>query len=600
MKYILSVLFVVVEVVCNAQRSSLEFGDVPMEDLKSTRCSIDSSAAAVILFDELKVSLTNFYKYERHTRIKFFGSTAIERWANVNMIYDRNDQKVSKIRAATYNLVDGKIVTTEFDPENTYKTKVNRRLSKISFALPKVMPGSVIEYTYTLTSIGEYKISNLIGSIFGANMVDLSWQFQHEIPVYRCKYTYNGPYSAAYVQSNIPVESSKPFVKRGILESSWTVKNVPAFHEEPYSIPQSDIIGKIFIDHHEKTWSQVGGLFTGLQEYGLTEKDSSLVRQLGGRFKSIKDLKVRTDTVVRYVKKMMKWTKEVDRYPDHQFGDSFISGVGSSCEINLVLMAILKKAGLTAHPVMISTRENGVISFNRPRSDQLDDLIVLVTLPKSNENNEETFLFLDATSRSLSNDFIPLRCLNSFGLKIDGKNSSLINVGVPRSKVALDAKLHLNEKENLLEGEAKLSFTGLKASEERDAYFSLGDEKYDEKLGVNYPAKNEPFKVKNMTSADRPFELTFGVKSVESVRSSNDVLYLNPFSLFKEELNFLKSDTRLSPVDLNPPHERIFVVTIEVPPNFTIDEVPKPGAFSYPMAEPDLPIMLLNTIIPCT
>jgi hypothetical protein len=564
------------------QRGYLEFGNVPMADLTSTRCDIDSSASAVILFDEVKAELTNLYRYRRHTRIKFFRTEAVAAWANVNLVYFRDRQTVSKIKAATYNLVNGQVVTTEFDNDNLYRTKIDKRFSKLSFALPKVTAGSVVEFSYTITSNGNFRMANVLGALFGVNSVDLSWQFQHSIPMYWGHYEYEGSYAASYIQSNFPVEESKESGK-GISKSGWTVKNVPAFHEEPYSISKTDLVGKVYVDLYEKTWSQIGSFFSTMKEYGLTERDSSTVRQLSARFKTIPDARVRIDSVVRFVKRKLKWNNEVDLSPDRKFTEVFISGFGSSSEINLVIMALLKRTGLSCFPFLISTRDHGMISAARPRASQLNDVMVSIFIPKTNERKEE-FVFVDGTDRLLPSEFIPLRCLNNDGLLMDGRNSRLMLIATPRSKSSIDATFRIDEVSKELGGEIKLSFYGVNASEERNLFQTLGKERYEEKLSVRYPSKADPALVKNVDKADSPFTVLFTAKSSEGSRFSNDLIYLNPFFLYKQELNHFTSERRISPVDINPPQERIFVATIEVPEKYSVDELPKPGAFSLPNA----------------
>ncbi len=568
--------------ICFGQHQPLEFGNVPLEDLKSNKCEIDSGATAVILFDVIQVDLTNHKdRYVRHARIKFFKPDAINSWSKVNFLYDKNHRKISGIQAATYNLVDGQMVVTNLNPKNIFETKVSRRISKLSFAMPQVSSGSIIEFSYTISanySSGGLLINGL-APIYSSNLLDFSWQYQHDIPTYWSEYTFQGGFRASFMQGEFSIEN-KQETKNGIETNRWTIKNVPAFHEESNSLPKSDLIGKMYIDFSERTWGQIGTPFMRLANYGMNPKDSSLLRQLADKFETISSTKVKLDSIVRYVKRKLKWNRLVDQYPDREFGEVFISGNGSSCEINLVMMALLKKAGLSGYPVVLSTRNHGTVRPNRPRATQFNDLIIAVAIPQTPDKKEEIIL-LDGTDRNLSNEYIPMRCLNGYGLMIDGIESKLIPLNEPRSKTVLSASLRLDESKKEAEGALEMSFSGLHASNERSSFDSLGQDRYEERLSVMYPSKTDRLSVLNLGNSNLPLKMSFKLRDGELSKFSEDHIYLDPF-VIKPDENRFKSASRIYPVDLNPPQDLTYMAKIELPEKYLVEELPKSAAYSLP------------------
>lgn len=214
---------------CFGQHQPRAFGDIPMDDLKSSSCSFDSSASAAVLFDVVSANLTTSYKYERHIRIKFFKNTSLSDWADANLVFDRTMVKLSKVKGATYNLVNGQVITTELTEQNIFETKINKRLAKVSLMLPQVLAGSIIEYTYTLSAFMDVGLSTLFGSYAGVSFIDLSWEFQRDIPVYWCEYTLTGGSGISYIQGAVALSDSSQQMKKHNTINRWTFKNVPAF-----------------------------------------------------------------------------------------------------------------------------------------------------------------------------------------------------------------------------------------------------------------------------------------------------------------------------------------------------------------------------------
>ena len=59
---------------------------------------------------------------------------------------------LSAVAASTYNLENGQVSATQLDKQDIYTTRTDRRHSEKKFTLPAVKEGSIIEYTYTITS----------------------------------------------------------------------------------------------------------------------------------------------------------------------------------------------------------------------------------------------------------------------------------------------------------------------------------------------------------------------------------------------------------------------------------------------------------------
>ena len=132
------------------------FGNVSKTELTSMVCEFDKDAEAVCLVDEgensytisrFSVSINGAYR----KRIKVLKEPGVGMAADVKIRYYSKEgyEKISGITGTVYNLDDaGNIVTSKLEKAQIYDKKIDSRWSEISFALPNVKVGSVVEYKY--------------------------------------------------------------------------------------------------------------------------------------------------------------------------------------------------------------------------------------------------------------------------------------------------------------------------------------------------------------------------------------------------------------------------------------------------------------------
>src|SRR5688572_13924147 len=114
---IVGLLFGLIPFFSSAQKSPVKFGDIPMHDMKMTTYMPDSSAEAVVLVDYgeayIQVNMaTAVMTFERHVRIKILKKEGTK-WADAIIPLYRSgsaEEKVSQLKASTFNLVNGKMV----------------------------------------------------------------------------------------------------------------------------------------------------------------------------------------------------------------------------------------------------------------------------------------------------------------------------------------------------------------------------------------------------------------------------------------------------------------------------------------------------------
>ncbi len=96
-----------------------------------------------------------------------------------------------------------------------------------------------------------------------------------------------------------------------------------------------------------------------------------------------------------YVNQNIKWNGEYSTYASDGVSKIMKKGEGNSAENNLLLLQLLRKAGITANPVLIKTRDQGKVETIYPVWHQFNHVIVLA------EIDGKKYL-LDATRPGLS------------------------------------------------------------------------------------------------------------------------------------------------------------------------------------------------------
>jgi hypothetical protein len=146
----------------------------------------DSAASAIVLCDFGNIQVTNRTFYSRHTRIKILRNDGL-RYATVEIPFqtrDRHDD-FSGIKARTLVRENGKIRSYKVPSGQIEKIVINDRWSKLRFTFPKVAPGAIIEYEYTIASLDFENLD--------------TWYFQREIPTIWSELSFEVPEPYVYL-----------------------------------------------------------------------------------------------------------------------------------------------------------------------------------------------------------------------------------------------------------------------------------------------------------------------------------------------------------------------------------------------------------------
>ncbi len=638
-----TLLFLLTIFSCNVQLNAQQaekFGKVSKEVLEMTSYEKDKDAEAIVLFDvgntfmDYVDSEGSFVlRHEKHKRIKILKQDGTK-YANVEVTFyvsesNKGKESISGLKAYTYNLEDGKVVEIKMDKDAIFTEDVEKNWKRRKFTLPNVKVGSVIEYRYTLSSdfISDYQ----------------SWLFQDEIPTlfseykasypqyYKYQIHFTGYESLTVNKANtqsgtLMLNSRQETIETGknlisservdFIENThhWVAQDVPAFKREKFITTAKDYITKVEFElssiefpnsmpkYISSSWKDIARRLLDMDRFG-----SELDRK--GDIKDIAQAKIAkiTDKAQRVaalymVAREIKWNDQYRLLASKNVKDVLAEKVGNSADINLLFIALCRAVDINASPVVLSTRSHGRLRTYSPSLSVLNHVIVLVEL------NEEQRILIDASDRTTPLGILPYNCLNNTGILLkDRENITMLNLAPAKiTKATCMANLNLAI-DGTLQGDLNYRFTDYAAVNQRNSYYDYPDEKeYIKKTweAEKYGFKINTYEAKDVADASKP--LSFKLNITNEEKKEGDIIYIEPFfdKVFRE--NPFMQENRKFPVDFAYPQQETYILTLQIPAEYQVDELPKSekivlpegaGSFSVMASQQDNRIQLSATYV---
>lgn len=563
MKAFHSLLFLLLSAfLATAQSTKIE--ELSLDELKMKRWNSDSSASAAVLFSkgesviDLQSTIGLTYKVQR--RIKIFKKDAYEEWANVTIRF--SEAKVSKLKATTYNLEDGKIVASALDASTVLKKHVNKYTDEMTFAFPNVKEGSVVEYSFT---------------IFYQNAFAMDWDFQKDIPTGWSEYSLTIPQDT-HLNTDLKGDfypTSHETKYNGTFQK-WIFKDLPAFKSEPLMPDEKPYISSVNFWICRLSWDELKDRLVKNVEsfYGVTDNSIFWKRKLAEIIGDKTDPKQKIEAISKFLKENIEWDG-IDDFYAAEPSDILKKKKGSSGDINLLMGSLLNHAGVETDFILLSTSDNG---FVHPAFPTLDQFNYVVCRSRVGED----FIFADATNKYLPYNVLPLRCLKRNGLIISKTGSGWADiVQKTKAKTTVSSNLTVAE-DGTLTGKLIVSNDGYDAYRVRKKLAKQTKEEYIKDFSDGGQMQVEDGEIQNIEDINKPVIENYNVVLNDHTVTAGDLLYVNPFFLLKEEENPFKLETRVYPLDFETPIEKVYLGKLTVPEGYSVDALPQEKVMVLP------------------
>ena len=462
-----------------------KFGKPTDEEMSMTVYAPDPDAEAVKLYSNTDVQFDfmadDFWVvYRVKERVKVLkpeGASA----ADVTIVFydpqgSTNGDRISGVKGSAYNMEDGKVVRSKLTGDLKSKERVDKYYSQVKFSIPNVKVGTVIEYEFQRQSPYIYTISD--------------WDAQCEMPVFFTEYTITIPewfnfstemHGRATITGSRKDDTFKAVLPGGLLTCAATVnhfegKELPAVKDDDYIWCVDDFMTKVehdlrsisisggYYKNFQSTWEDVDKMLMGDEDFGkYFNMDNPLAKEQA-------DLKLDGLTAREKTEKLRDLLLAYYTW-DQSYGLYSISpkklqkeGTANSCTLNFALMSMLRDAGITACPVVLSRRTKGRLPYAHASVAALNTMVLAVA-----DAADSTVFYVDAAAKGYpvgtltANELVDRgRMLNKAG------NASWVDLrNCCDGKVITSAKATITP-EGMLQGSYNAVYHGVAAGHYRD------------------------------------------------------------------------------------------------------------------------------------
>ena len=266
----------------------------------------------------------------------------------------------------------------------------------------------------------------------------------------------------------------------------------------------------------------------------------------------------------------MKWNDGYGIYTEDGTPKAWDKKVGNATEINLMVYHLLKRAGVTAYPILLSTRQNGRVNPAYPSVYLFNTSGTYVPIDSAN------FYILDATQKSNVYNIVPFYFLNSFGLSIDKDNKKyditfIQNNNPAREAILLNTDITADGK---MKGTAQISSFSYNRIGDIDSYKTEGEKKYIEDLkDGNNDLKINALKVENMEADSLPFIQNIDF-SLDLTGSDGTYIYFKPNLFTALKSNPFLSEKRMTDIDFGYLPNYTITGNYKIPAGYKVDALP--------------------------
>jgi hypothetical protein len=599
----------------NAQdKPSHKFGDVTLADFKQSEVKFDSGANAVILSDVGSTKFEGNSKgsftliFTRYMRVKIINKNGFD-VGNYELLlfHDKTGdfEKLTNIRGSTFNQENGIIKETQLDQKSIYSSKYNKDIDTRKFSMPALQEGSVYDLEYTIKSPFSEHLR--------------SWEFQGKYPVLWSEYEVTIPPPFHYVMrirgdDHFEVNTAKLIsqqfsirVDNGVSSDDmynlsgqsvyrrWVKKNIPALHEEPYTTTLKNYNSQVIFQLNYFQWTNQAEKQDFLSTWPSAAKDLLKAEYFGAdlgsenywladELKSITgDASTEEEKTYRiycFVRDNFKtagaegYNKE-SQYIDNTLKDVFKKREGNVAEINLLLTAMLRKEGISADPMILSTRQHGIPSPDYPLIEEYN-YVVCFARPGNKE------MMLDATQPLIGFGTLPFYCYNGTGHVINAENPMAVSLSADSiNESSVTRVIIINDEKGKPTGayEETMGKNGSYETRSEIRNSSLKDYQIKLQTRAGSDVTIENFGIDSLKQYEFPLSMHYDFELKDF--SSSDILYFNPMMGEGYKTNPFKSAERHYPVEMPYKIDETYLLTMDIPQGYQVDELPKSAHVAY-------------------
>ncbi|HXB44185.1 MAG TPA: DUF3857 domain-containing protein [Puia sp.] len=566
-------------------RVNIKFGKIAATDFDLAKYKFDTSAAAIVIADigdcHYEGNITKGLRLvlKRYRRVKILNRNGFDAATVMIPLFTKgvNGDKLRDLEANTYNLENGQVSTTKLDDKSIYTENYTQDIVLRKFTFPALKEGSIIEFSYTQESAVQIFLK--------------PWDFQGKYPSLWSEYNVSIPEEFNYVtlaQGYNPyyINSTDNNLEYGFkaTQHRWVIKDIPALKEESYTTTIKNYISRIEFQLSSirtngvyrsvlPDWKKVSENLMSSDNFGtdLTKNNSWLDDDLKLITQHTSSKLEKAQTIYAFVRDHFKCVQRETSNTNNAIKMVFKNKSGNEAEINLLLCAMLNHEGVQSSPILLSTRGNGFANEIYPMVTRLNYVICDAEI-------ESSVYFLDASNEFLSFDHLPQDCYNGQAMIIDRDNPRPVYLIADSLKEKKLTTVFISNNEKNTQDISGSFQTNLGYYESFKLREKLSTTKQKDFFKETSTSFNPEIEIQNegidsLKLLEYPVAVHYDFTLKKAAVA--DILYFNPVmsGMFKE--NPFKSVERKYPVEMPFTQDESYVLDMEIPKGYIVDEMPK-------------------------
>ena len=248
--------------------------------------------------------------------------------------------------------------------------------------------------------------------------------------------------------------------------------------------------------------------------------------------------------------------------------DLFRTKSGSIADINMLLIAMLKTQKIAAVPVILSTRNHGFAHVFYPLLNRYNYVIAKVRVDNKTQ-------YLDATTKYLPFGELPAHVYNGQAREITKSFAGPIDFIADSLKESIMTSVFISnaEKEGMI-GQFSQTLGQQHSVDFRNMMASTSKEELKKRLEKDV---SEEIVISNVQTDSlkilgKPVAIRF---DIDIKPMTEDIIYFSPMVGSALKTNPFKAAERFYPVEMPYAKDEVYVLYMEIPKGYKVDELPK-------------------------
>jgi len=541
---------------------------------KYSQADFPQAGAIILIVDEaISVSADNTMESDSYIAAKILNERGKETFSEIPIEYDSTDEEVELVFARVIK-PDGTIVTVgqknirDVSKYLNFPLYSNARVRIIS--MPEVAEGSVIEYK---AKIKKHKLidKDKFAVYYPVQEGDPILNCSFKIIVPKDKKIKVGYLNSAYIGPGMKLEP-KISEEKDSFVYLWGFHNIPQLLPEANMVPESWVNPAIIVSRFN-SWDEIYNWWWSLAKDKISANEEIKNKVLELTKGKLTDLDKARAIANFCIEKIRYVAVEYGQagYEPHKAGDIFQNKYGDCKDQAILLVTMLKEAGIKAWPVIIGTKDLPEIPIGFPT-------LLFNHVICAFESKDE-IIFIDPTAETCSFGDLPDGDQDRFVLLIEDSGLKLTRTPIfdsVKNRLELRSRIKVNPDETIKASKEIFSFGQFDQGQRYWLKYTppeLVKETLQGKIqDTSVSAKLLNYRVENLDDLSSLIKLNYDFEGEHYLTKSANARILPALS--HVDTSIVAKPERRYPIDLGLPSVNEMYFSIEIPANFKIKYMP--------------------------